>query len=133
MSKAVNLEASYDLIMAALTIWREARGEPLEGKTAIWNVLKNRLASKRWGKTMPRVVTARWQFSSFNEGDPNATKFPLPEDTSWQECLAIVSGNGPDITQGAMFYFDPNKANPPWAATMIKTGSFGNHDFYPEP
>jgi len=127
------LNESYELIMGALCIWREARGEPREGKVAVWNVIKNRVASKRWGPTITRVVTARWQFSAFNDGDPNTTKFPAVEDVAWQECLEVVIGNGaPDITQGAMFYFNPKIVMPPWSRTMIKTGSFGNHDFYRE-
>jgi len=127
------LNESYELIMGALCIWREARGEPREGKVAVWNVIKNRVASKRWGPTITRVVTARWQFSAFNDGDPNTTKFPAVEDTAWQECLEVVIGNGPDITQGACFYYAKSMTKPPhWAATMTKTLEAGGHIFFRE-
>lgn len=128
--KSEQLANAYESLIAALCIWREARGEPIEGKTAIWHVLKNRLISGQWGKTMVAVVTSPWQFSSFNSGDPNSIKFPNPNDPTWQECLDVVSSSGPDITHGAMFYFNPNVVRPAWAAKMDLMASFGNHDFY---
>lgn len=127
------LGESYELIMSALCLWREARGEEYRGKVAIWWVLKNRLASGRWGRTLPRIVTAPWQFSSFNRDDPNSVKFPMPEDVTWQECLDVVCSEEPDPTNGAQFYFASSiAARPSWARKMTLAGIIGRHEFYRE-
>jgi spore germination cell wall hydrolase CwlJ-like protein len=126
------LNESYNLIMGALTVWREARGEPIDGKRAIWAVIKNRVKAG-WGATVLQVVTARYQFSCFNRDDPNVTKYPDPKDPAWLECLEAVTTNGPDITSGAKWYFNPAIAHPTWADRMIRTLSIGNHDFFREP
>jgi N-acetylmuramoyl-L-alanine amidase len=125
------LLASYDKFMGALTLWREGRGEPYIGRQAIWCVLKNRLKSGSWGNTIFKVVTARWQFSCYNQSDPNSTIWPSPEDPRWHECLDIVTDdNSSDITEGAMFYFNPTIVRPQWADHMTMTAKLGNHQFY---
>jgi N-acetylmuramoyl-L-alanine amidase len=130
--EATALLADYDRLMAALCIWREARGEPLLGRKAVWCVLRNRLKSGQWGNTMMKVVTARWQFSAFNSGDPNATLFPSPEDPRWHDCLDIVADyNSPDITNGALYYFNPHVIQRPgWASKMTMTTAIGAHEFF---
>lgn len=129
--QAAALLADYDRIMGALCLWREARGEPIEGRRAIWCVLLNRLKNGGWGNTLLKVVTARWQFSAFNQGDPNSTIFPSVEDPRWWECLEIVTEENPiDITSGACFYFNPEICRPQWASRMIMTATIGHHQFY---
>jgi N-acetylmuramoyl-L-alanine amidase len=52
----------------ALTMWAEARGEPVEGRIAIGCVLRNRLNDGRWGSSYERVCLAPAQFSCWNSG-----------------------------------------------------------------
>lgn len=56
----------------ALTIYGEARGESTEGKIAVGSVILERVDHRDWdGKTIPEVCFKKWQFSCYNERDPN--------------------------------------------------------------
>lgn len=103
-----------DIITGALCLFREAGGESIAAKTAVWHVILNRMASggkNGWGNTVHRVVTQPFQFSSFNKNDPNVTRWPNEKDVvgwqAWLDCLAVVGTNLlADPTQGANFYHD---------------------------
>lgn len=66
-----------DTDILARTIYGEARGESISGQEAIASVILNRVAfAKRrgrywWGNTIAGVCLAPWQFSCWNENDPN--------------------------------------------------------------
>lgn len=58
------LKASLnDGIAFRLTLYGEARGEPIEGRIAIGTLIRNRLSDGRWGSGYRSVCLARWQFS----------------------------------------------------------------------
>jgi len=126
------LEEAYEKIMGALTMWREGRGESALAKLAIWWVIKNRLALGRWGGSIVEVVTAKWQFSCFNTGDPNSVLFPKPKDWAWAECFEAIERDEPDPTNGATHYFANWIPKPAWAEKMIQTVIIGKHEFYRE-
>lgn len=126
----------YDRFIAALCLWREARGtaatglDPMNG--VLW-VIYNRTLDKRWPDTISRVVTERLQFSSFNLGDPNATLFPLAADKSWIAALSVVAGPAAvDPTLGANSYhsFDDVRLFPKWALPEKLTVKIGPFRFY---
>ncbi len=60
-----------EVLTLARTLYGEARGEPREGQEAVANVILNRVRSPRYPNTVSRVCLQRWQFSCWNEGDPN--------------------------------------------------------------
>jgi len=104
-----------DLALLELLIWREARGEPTDGKRAVAHVVKNRSLAPSWWNAhtvgnLKAVVLQKWQFSSFNLHDPNSDKWPQDDDPSFAECCAIatsvINGADPDNTAGATSYFD---------------------------
>jgi spore germination cell wall hydrolase CwlJ-like protein len=129
VTSVTDLNKSYDLIMGALTVWKEARGEPLEGKRAVYHVILNRMKAG-WGATVLQVVTARYQFSCWNADDPNVNKFPDAKDPSWLECLEVILNPGEDNTQGAKHYFNPKIVTPSWSLKMVLSLKIGNHAFY---
>ena len=52
----------------AVTIWGEARGEPIEGKIGVAMVMRNRLiAQYRGARTDVDVCTAHAQFSAWTD------------------------------------------------------------------
>lgn len=63
-----------DAQVVGLTLWAEARNQPIEGRIAIANVIRNRVKAqqKHFGLT-PRLVCLKpLQFSCWNDGrDPN--------------------------------------------------------------
>jgi hypothetical protein len=59
---------------------------------------------------LQRVILYPYQFSSFNPGDPNETKWPADDDQPFVQCCLIanriMSGIDIDNTSGATNYFD---------------------------
>jgi N-acetylmuramoyl-L-alanine amidase len=132
-------EQAYPLVLLALAVWREARGGTYNEKLGVAYVIRNRVADKlgRWPVNLPAVVTQPRQFSAFNAGDPNATKFPASSDASWEEsCRATADAlNGaPDPTRGANHYhaLPASEASswPSWADPNRQTAMFGMTRFY---
>jgi len=104
-----------DLQLLELAMYREARGEPTEGKRGVGHVIFNRSLTTSWWNyhragILANVILFPYQFSSFDAGDPNANVWPQDDDTAFQECCSIANsilhGVDPDITNGATYYFD---------------------------
>lgn len=108
-----------DPMLTALCVWREARGCDYQAKLGVVWVIRNRCAaSPREGfrATPTEEILRRWQFSSFNEGDPNSLKYPDGVNSVWQDCLrAATDAVSPDPTGGAVWYFSWPLTEPPSA------------------
>lgn len=131
--------------IATRTLWQEARGEPLEGQRAVAHVLVNRLKHGLWGKTLAEVCLFPLAFSGWNAHDPNrlaSARLPDvdPALLHLQSILqGVLQGSDPDLTNGAMWYFD-HRMNPwpKWATgdatqgipAATLTGIFGSQRFY---
>jgi N-acetylmuramoyl-L-alanine amidase len=127
----------YPTFLLALCVWREARGEAIEGKVAVACSIRNRVLQPRWwGRDYVGVILCRLQYSSFNPSDPNVGKFPAVSDPSWQDCLmtaiAVYGGTQADTSGDADSYFDRSlDDNPPkWAASATHTCDIGKLHFY---
>lgn len=112
---------TYEQFMIALCIWREARGESVEAKALVYDVIRNRSLSggkNGWPATMLGVVLQREQFSSFDLGEPNSIAFPHPEAggdwLAWHDCCAVVlaPGTAAAPNRGVNFYHDVSIAPP---------------------
>lgn len=134
---------TYEQWLTALCIWREARGEPIETKRAIWWVIYNRMNDehRRWPRTIDAVILQRAQFSSFSSGDANATRFPIgsvPDSADWKaflDCQTVVlETHLGDPTAGATFYeSEPTPPDPekqPWFDPANLTLTAGRTRFY---
>jgi spore germination cell wall hydrolase CwlJ-like protein len=120
---------------AALNIWMEARGEKIEGKIAVAEVMLNRLKKGFWGDTIAEVVLAPYQFSGWNTKDPNRVKAAQldDQDQAYQECVKAweLAKAGSNIAKGATHYFNPAiVARPSWAPPSKMLARIGNHEFY---
>jgi N-acetylmuramoyl-L-alanine amidase len=130
-----------------LTLWGEARGEPIEGKIAVANVIRNRLKSGRWGETYRGVCLWPWQFSCWKKEGGEANYMDVqrlaralvdgetPEDNVLRECLWIAHGMvGEWITdnvKGATHYHVASmNPKPSWAIGKTPVCSIHAHDFY---
>lgn len=126
-------------VLLAMLIFGEARGESVDVKKAVANVVLNRLRAGGFGKTLTHVILAPNQFSCFNANDVNHTKMyrPLSYETSsvWEQCyfagLTARLGVHADPTNGATFYHDSSINHPPkdWG-TVEKTVQLGRLTFY---
>lgn len=133
---------NYDQWLSALAIWREARGESLATKTAIWQVIQNRVndPQHRWPKTISGVLAQKWQFSSMTGiGDPNLLLYPVessPASMDWTaflDCQSVVeSPLNADPTSGANSYesLPESATRPHWADPAKVTLAIGNTRFY---
>ena len=131
-----------DLALLQLCIWREARGEPYDGKRGVAHVVRNRSLVATWWNgrilgSLSRVILRPYQFSSFNPNDPNADKWPSDGDISFPECcavaLAVMGGSDADNTNGATYYFDTSIEWPAaWGAqsSYVETLDVGRLRFF---
>ncbi|MCR9254692.1 MAG: cell wall hydrolase [Alphaproteobacteria bacterium] len=130
-----------DLDTLARTMWAESRGEYVrlgeDAYTAVAWVVKNRLEQNTWyGKTIHGVCTKPWQFSCWNEDDPNLPKLlaVTDEDPNFLAAVnaagKVLWGNGQDPTGGADHYVNLKVAQPDWAMTFTQTAVIGAHTFF---
>jgi len=126
-------------VLMAMCVWGEARGENWEGKLAVANVIQNRVKKDSYfGKNHKEVILKPYQFSCFNEKDPNRKKMLHPLKYSsletWLECLVaselVLSEKVPDNTHGSCWYFSDKIKEPYWAKRMIFVKQIGHHKFY---
>lgn len=131
----------------ALTLFGEVRGEGLEGQIAVASVLRNRLLDGRWGRSYAAVCLAPWQFSCWNDADPNRPRLdalaaqladphaPAPADPALQRCLwladGLVAGVLPSTVKRATHYYAVAiRETPRWAKAGALVGRVGNHLFF---
>ena len=119
---------------AAKTVWGEARGEGEDGMLAVACVIVNR--TRKTGKSLMEVCLQKWQFSCWNEGDPN---LPKMQALDWDDQLyrmamiavlkAIDLPKDKDPTKGSRHYHTP-AVKPKWAEGQTPAVAIGNHYFY---
>ena len=136
-----------DLDLLALTLWGEARGEPVEGLCAVANVIRNRVRRGAWGTTYAAVVRAPQQFSCWDRagGVKNFTQLQtltdavqhgdVPDDPVLRTCYWIAEGalRGvlPDNTGGSCHYHATIiPIFPRWARGVPAQAIIGAHTFY---
>ena len=125
----------------ARTLYGEARGESVRGKEAVAAVIMNRVQRARdrggywWGDTVESVCQRAFQFSCWNEGDPNRAKLlaATPRIKTFASCLRIarraVAGRLKDPVRGATHYHSA-AIRPRWAKGRTACTAIGNHLFY---
>ncbi|MGE0190306.1 MAG: cell wall hydrolase [Dongiaceae bacterium] len=148
---------SKDLDILARTIYGEARGENIEGKVAVANVILNRFrkvqAIKKErpahqfshlfgnGITLEATCLRPWQFSCWNNNDPNREKILAVKGTDlfFNECIAVakvaIAGLLVDNTKGSTHYHVLSDGFPPsWKkpgeADHEPAVIIGKHAFY---
>ncbi len=143
MKRETTLEArrNREVDVLARTIYGEARGETVRGKEAVACVILNRVKRAHdrggywWGNTIEEVCLKPWQFSCWNEGDPNRAKILSvePGHRVFDTCLRIarraVSGCIDDMTKGATHYHTKH-VSPPWSRGKPVSFELGRHEFY---
>lgn len=130
---AIDPKELLNQFMLALAIWREARGELMQGKIYVGATIINRKndPKNRWPKTLVGVITQPFQFSSFNPNDPNAYLFPKELDVSWADCVAaasVVLGSPIQITSAN--HYHTTGVNPTWRDDTKVVATIGHHIFY---
>lgn len=121
------------LTCLALNVFKEARGEPFVGKTAVAKVTLNRASQQN--KSVCAVVLQPKQFSwttkQVRRGKLVKGAEPDYDSKEWKESLyaARMAYKVRDHTKGATFYHE-YRILPYWAKSLKFVGRWGNHYFY---
>lgn len=123
-----------DLLIAARTVYGEARGEPFAGQRAVAHVIINRTRRRTGDRDHSLAATAlRWlQFSAWRERDPNRARIEgvTVDDARFRTALRAVleALDEPDPTGGATHYH--TKQAPAWAETWPPKWARGRSPVY---
>lgn len=106
-----------DNILAAITIYQEAAGEPYEGKLAVAEVIRNRM-TRRYSSdgSVAGTVLRAWQFSGWNTdaGPVRIKSLQVDGDNLIvRQCLAAwteATEMRTDSVKGAVLYLNPETA-----------------------
>jgi spore germination cell wall hydrolase CwlJ-like protein len=140
------LDLTDDLQVLTATLWGEARGEPVEGQKAVASVIVNRAKYVKthhypmFGDgTIKAACLFPWQFSSWNQKDPNRAKMLslnlVMPDTVTSSLMDIaedaMSGNLPDNTGAALWYKTTALPWPHvWGEPVAPLCVIGHQSFY---
>lgn len=132
----------------ALTLFGEARGEPIEGLIGVSCTIRNRVrdSKQRWGTSYRAVCLQKAQFSCWSPkgGAANhqsvldaatallthATVPPLLEQCAWV-ALGVTKGALIDNVKGANHYHAISmKPRPTWAQSFVPVTQKAQHVFY---
>lgn len=133
-----------EIDVLALTVYAEARGEPIEGRIAVACVIRNRVFDGRWGQTYASVCLWPKQFSCWNAGtEANHVKLialteqltagTLIPDALLEECYWIAEGiitNRIGARVGNSTHYHTIKVDPSWAPTGHLIARVGSQLFY---
>ena len=132
--------ALHPNVLAAVTIWQEARGEPIEGKIAVAQVIRNRMNRKFHSDgTVAGTVLKPYQFSGWNTQDSNRVLAALvdTDDDSYVECVSAWDMSGYQLTPlfpAVLYHSKHMDKYPSWTKSprVTQIAVIGNHIFYNE-
>jgi N-acetylmuramoyl-L-alanine amidase len=126
--------ADEHLLCLAKVVYHEARGESLDGKIAVANVVLNRVKSDLFPDSICSVVYQPNQFTDIEK----RTDYSDFKSESWGESFLAASlvylKKKVDNTGEALFYLNPKKVNKnlltKWRNNFKLTHRIDNHEFY---
>ena len=122
-----------DNILAALTIYLEARGESFAGKMAVAAVIRNRMNHKYHSDgTIRGTVLRAKQFEPWIGRSPEEVRFN-PSNRKMQESLLAwnLVQDGRNVVNGAVLFYNPTLVTAPrWAQVYQKVAKIGGHEFF---
>jgi N-acetylmuramoyl-L-alanine amidase len=138
------IATSYDELsdsdLMALCVWREADDQQTLGKRGVAHVIQNRMKyPSEFGHSIRSIILKPYAFSSFNEGNPDSTKYPNEQNAEeWQSwldsqtaCQDVLQGTDTDFTGGCVMYHDTSIGEPPaWTKEFEFVLQVGRLKFY---
>jgi len=107
-----------ELDIVCRVVSAEARGESLDGRMAVAQVIRDR--AQYWDMSVTEVVTAPSQFAKPRQGR-------ISDETY----LAVANVfNGMSVLQEPVTHFYSGEHEPYWTSDKVNRGSIGRHEFY---
>ncbi len=132
-TRGMNLTAAELEILARIVKGETPASAPYDGQVAVAAVVLNRVRDPRFPDTVEAVAHQPNQFDCYSPQN-RATLYdgPIP---AFAMRAAQDAAAGADPSQGALYFFNPYKVQPSWAASLtfcvrIGTGPTDTHDFY---
>lgn len=122
-----------DDILAALTIYLEARGESFAGKMAVAAVIRNRMNHKYHSDgTIRGTVLRAKQFEPWIGRSPKEVRFNSNNRKMQESLLAWkLVQDGRNVVNGAVLFYNPTLVIAPrWAKVYQKVAKIGGHEFF---
>lgn len=120
--------AERDVLLLALNVYYEARGEGLSGKAAVAHVTLNRLKDERFPGTLTEVILQPGQFSWTRKPPEIADREALR--TSVMVAAKTLAGVLRDRTGGALYFHAARLGEPSWTRGLTRLARIGAHTFY---
>lgn len=134
MNDSMQRYAFNEQYMLALTIWKEARNQPIKGQTLVADTILNRVADPRWPNTIKGVALQPWQFSVFNEKDPNRAlqpEFSSEADwKAWNTALHVAFTSYLMGPKSKVNHYHTKNILPYWAVQATPSVTVKDHIFY---
>ena len=120
-----------EILIVALTLLGEARGETFEGMAGVASVIQTRMVERN--QSAKQVCLSPKQFSFWNGGVSESTKKKLLATAQGKNALyladLVIHKQMPDIVKGANHYHAISVA-PRWARDARLVATIRNHKFY---
>lgn len=110
--------------LLARTVAAEAEDEPYPGKVAVVAVVLNRLRDPAFPNTIADIIFEPWAFESVANGHFWQVQLGKQDYSAARDAL-----NGWDPSNGALFFFNPDKATSAWIWTRPQINRIGDHIF----
>ena len=103
--------------------WKTRQHKDLPDSERKFYPIKNRCQFSWWCDGQKDIIWATYMNGEVIESNMTAWR------DSINVALWLMSGELKDPTHGAVFYYNPNIANPSWGAIYKETAMIGNHRF----
>lgn len=115
--------SSSDVDLLAKIISAEARGEPYTGQVAVGAVILNRIEHPSFPNTLSGVIYQPGAFSCLLDGQADQ---PVSDSANRAAQDAI---NGLDPSNGAIYYYNPQKTSNQFMLSRPVIATIGSHKF----
>lgn len=111
-------------------LYYEAQNEPHECQRMVAHVIMARKYDWYYPNTVKDVIWQPKQFSYTHDGKPEHMNDDAGRFVAAMLAHQVLSGLSLDTTEGSLYYFNPDLANPDWKEDYQFVKACGGHTFY---